>query len=508
MKTFADILSAIPQPYTLTGDPDTPITAPVAESDADVQPGGVFVARGGRSTDGHTFIPRALERGAAAVVGERDITGLPVPYARVENAAEALGHLAAAYHDHPSRDLIVIGVTGTDGKTTTSTILHSILKAADFKAGLISTVSADLGDETLDTGLHVTTPSAPVIQHILARMRAAGLTHVVLEITSHGLAQGRLNGVDLDVAVLTNITHEHLDEHGSFEAYRAAKGRMFAMLATSARKPRQPKTAIINGDDPNADYFAAFPADRVVRYARHASADVRVTDVIHHPGYMQFVLHFEGKPLLCHLPLVGDYNAHNAAAASSAARAVGVLRPAIQAGLARVPQIPGRMERIDMEQPFTAIVDFAHTPNALKNALETARTIAGDGRVIAVFGSAGLRDVEKRKLMAQTSVQLADFTILTAEDPRTESLDAILDMMAEAAVSAGGVEGKTFIRVPDRGAALFHACQIARPGDVVIACGKGHEQSMAFGKIEYPWDDRAALRAALQGEPLRTLPTA
>jgi UDP-N-acetylmuramoyl-L-alanyl-D-glutamate--2,6-diaminopimelate ligase len=181
----------------------------------------------------------------------------------------------------------------------------------------------------------------------------------------------------------------------------------------------------------------------------------------------------------------------------------------IRQGIADVRAISGRMERIDEGQDFTAIVDFAHTPNALKNALEACRVmLPSDGRLIAVFGSAGLRDVEKRRLMAETSARLADFTILTAEDPRTESLDAILEMMAEGCVSQGGVEGETFIRVRDRGKALYQACRLAEAGDIVIACGKGHEQSMCFGAVEHPWDDRVAMRAALQGRPLRTLPTA
>ncbi len=241
MKTLTELLSALPQTYHLTGDPATPITAPVVESDADLQPGGVFVARAGLSVDGHDFIPRAIERGAAAVVGTKAITDLPVPYVQVENAQEAVGYLAAAYHDFPSRKLTVIGVTGTDGKTTTSTLIKALLGNG---CGLISTISADVGDQSLDTGFHVTTPSAPMIQALLAQMVANGLKAAVLEMTSHGLAQGRLNGVDLDVAVLTNVTHEHLDYHGTFENYRAAKGRMFEMLSAVASASRtRPKSA-------------------------------------------------------------------------------------------------------------------------------------------------------------------------------------------------------------------------------------------------------------------------
>ncbi|NDJ63139.1 MAG: UDP-N-acetylmuramoyl-L-alanyl-D-glutamate--2,6-diaminopimelate ligase [Chloroflexi bacterium] len=510
-KPLADLLAHLPQAFELRGDADTPITAAVVEADTAVEPGGVFVARAGLTADGHDFIPRAIERGAAAIVGTHALTDLPVPYVRVTDAREAVGHLAAAYHDFPSRNLIVIGVTGTDGKTTTCTLIHSILRQAHpNKVGLISTVAADLGDRTQETGLHVTTPGAPQVQALLAQMVANGLRYAILEMTSHGLAQGRLNGVDVDLAVLTNLTHEHLDFHGTFAAYRAAKGRLFAMLGTSARKPGQPKISVINADDAHADFFAAFPADQTLHYGLDAAV-VRGSAVDHRPHGTSFVVNRPGQttPEIFALPLVGAFNVRNALAAITVGAALGINADDLRAGIAAAPPIPGRMERIDAGQDFLALVDFAHTPHALENALVTGQTLVGPGgRVIAVFGSAGLRDREKRRLMAEISARLADVTILTAEDPRTESLDAILDVMMAACVSAGGVEGATVFRVPDRGAALAYACQIARAGDVVLACGKGHEQSMCFGTTEYPWDDRAALRAALTGDPLRTLPTA
>jgi UDP-N-acetylmuramoyl-L-alanyl-D-glutamate--2,6-diaminopimelate ligase len=533
---LSDLLKALPdaQLIRVTGDAD--ITAPVVESDAELQPGGVFVARKGLSVDGHDFIPRAIEHGAAAIVGEREISDLPVPYAQVQNAQEAVGYLAAAYWDYPSRKMVVIGVTGTDGKTTTTTLIHSILRVATHGlAGMISTVAADLGWQTADTGLHVTTPGAPQIQALLAQMVANGLTHCVLEMTSHGLAQGRLNGVDLDVAVLTNVTHEHLDYHGSFEHYRAAKGRMFQMLSQTMRKPHVPKIAVINADDPSADYFAAFPADELMKYGlgetfrRSIFRDafpkpdftfdgIFVTTAIgYEPDSTSFSVPYRKiqkgdrdsiRSIQYQINLVGEFNVSNALAAVAATWMLHDV-PAFMDGLKAVKAIPGRMERINEGQNFTAIVDFAHTPNALEKVLTAARKMLQPGkRLIAVFGSAGLRDREKRRIMAETSARLADVTILTAEDPRTESLEGILQVMADACVSQGGVEGQTFFRVPDRGEALYQACQMAHEGDIVIACGKGHEQSMCFGTIEYPWDDREAMRAALRGTPLRTLPTA
>ncbi len=493
---------------------DAEITAPVVENSAEVQPGGVFVARRGLSVDGHQFIAQAVERGAAAIVGEVPDLDPGVPYACVANAQQAVGYLAAAYHGFPSRSLIVIGVTGTDGKTTTSTLIHSILmRHTGRKAGLISTIAADLGARTAETGLHVTTPGAPEIQALLAEMVSNGLTYCVLEMTSHGLAQGRLNGVDLDVAVMTNVTHEHLDYHGTFEEYRAAKASMFRMLMASERKGSQRKASVINGDDPSAGLFASIPAETVIRYGLGADCDLRATHIRQTDSGTAFDLACaEPWPVCGHevqTRLTGDFNVMNALAAVAAGLAVSASAADIVDGIASVEAISGRMQRINEGQSFIALVDFAHTPNALKNALEAARgLVAPGGRLIAVFGSAGLRDREKRRLMADTAARLADFSILTAEDPRTESLDAILATMADAASAAGGVEGQTFLRVPDRGEAIYRACQLARAGDVVIVCGKGHEQSMAFGTIEYPWDDREALRSALRGQPLSTLPTA
>ena len=507
-KTLADLLSAIPnaQIVAVSGDLDTPIRAEVVESSLDLQPGGIFVARKGMSTDGHLFIPQAIEAGAAAIIGETEQPDLSVPYVQVKSTQAVLGLLAAAWHDFPSRELIIIGVTGTDGKTTTCHLLHSIFKQASaIRAGYISTISADFGDEVAPTGLHVTTPGAPRLQAYLAKMVEAGLTHCILEMTSHGLAQGRLNGVDIDVAVLTNVTHEHLDYHGSWRIYRDAKAEMFNMLSRSWRKPDTPKLAVINADDPSADSFARIPADRVATYGIANTAPYRAADIQHCPAATVF--------RLCEreftLQLTGAFNIANALAAIAVSRELGIDWRAIQDGIAAVDLIPGRMERIDEGQDFVAIVDFAHTPNALKRVLEAGREMLGPGkRLLAVFGSAGLRDVEKRRLMAETSAELAHLTILTAEDPRTESLDDILEMMAAGCIARGGIEGETFLRIPDRGAAIYRACQLARAGDLVMACGKGHEQSMCFGVTEHPWDDRDAMRSALRGAPLTTLPTA
>jgi UDP-N-acetylmuramoyl-L-alanyl-D-glutamate--2,6-diaminopimelate ligase len=266
--------------------------------------------------------------------------------------------------------------------------------------------------------------------------------------------------------------------------------------------------AALNRDDPSADYLLAFPADQHITYSLQSQADLTAQATYDARG-MDITLHFAGETLAIHTPMVGTFNVQNIMAAVGAAFALNCTPDTIRSGVASMPLVPGRMERIDEGQNFIAIVDFAHTPNALQKALEAARSmIPSDKRIIAVFGSAGLRDREKRRMMAEIGAQLADICVLTAEDPRTESLDAILQTMADGAISQGGVEGQTFYRRPDRGDAIAFACSLAHPGDVVIACGKGHEQSMAFGTTEYDWDDRDAMRAALHGQPLQTLPTA
>ncbi len=470
-----------------------------------VAPGNVFVALEGGSFDGHQFIPNAIQNGALAVVGTRDLRLDDVPYFRVADAREALAYISAAFCGYPARALTVIGVTGTDGKTTTVNLLYNILLAAGLKAGMISTVNAVIGDQEIDTGFHVTTPEAPTIQKLLRKMVDSGLTHVVLETTSHGLAQHRATACDYDIGVITNITHEHLDYHGDYAGYLGAKARLLTSLAaTPVKNGREYRLAVLNRDDisyPHLQKILADPRCAAVRqltYGIGIENDLRGRDLQVAPDGIRFTLDWRGQSYEVISSLVGAYNMHNILAAVTAA-AAGLDLPmqAVLRGVRALGGVPGRMERIDLGQDFLAIVDFAHTPNALKVALETANCMKGNGRVIAVFGSAGLRDREKRRMMAATSIELADLTILTAEDPRTENLDDILAEMADEAVQRGGLEGQNFFRVPDRGEAICKAVTLARPGDIVISCGKGHEQSMCFGEIEYPWDDRTALRAAL-----------
>jgi UDP-N-acetylmuramoyl-L-alanyl-D-glutamate--2,6-diaminopimelate ligase len=499
-QTLPELIKTLPGLVISSSElPAVPVTG-ITDDSRDVRTDTLFVAYKGGSSDGHRYIPQAIAQGAAAVIGTDPMNDLTVPYIQVQDARLALALLVAAFYGNPARGLTMIGVTGTDGKTTTSNLIYHILLHAGKPAGIISTVNAMIGSEVVDTGFHVTTPPATDVQRYLTRMRAAGLTHVVLEATSHGLSQHRVAGCEFDIGLITNITHEHLDYHGSFESYRDAKASLLTGLAGTAPKEMGvPPLAVLNRDEPTYPEVSKLVTVRQVSYSLSpdSGADVWAEEIGHDAEGLHFVAVGPGfrEPVRC--SLIGFYNVSNCLGALCVTvLGLGIDAATACAGLGKLSGVPGRMEQINMGQSFMAIVDFAHTPNALKHALQTARQMTS-GRVISVFGSAGLRDREKRRMMAQIAAEGADVSILTAEDPRTESLDDILAEMANGACSRGGVEGQTFIRVRDRGEAIRQAVRMARPGDVVIACGKGHEQSMCFGQQEYPWDDRVAMRAAL-----------
>lgn len=501
-RPLIELLSALADFSLLQGDPTVVVQAITSDS-RQVRPGTLFVAIRGATVDGHHFIAEAVARGAVAVVGTAEpqpawFAKRTVPYVQVPDARQALALLAAALHGFPSRRLRLVGVTGTDGKTTTVNLIYHLLGAAGHRPGMVSTVAARIGDQELDTGLHVTTPEAPEVQSYLAQMVAAGCDVAVLEATSHGLHQGRVAACDFDVAVITNVTHEHLDYHGSWEAYLDAKAILFRSLAGSARKLGQPKVAVLNADDASYEPLRAIPADQHLSYAVDtAQADLWAEQVRCEPGHLSFLVHTPLGSAQVTSPLVGRFNVYNLLAALGAGLALGLPLEVMAHGLAHAAGVPGRMERIDRGQDFLALVDFAHTPASLARALEAARLLTA-GRLIAVFGSAGLRDVQKRALMAEIALQQADYTILTAEDPRTESLEDILEEMARGARRAGGREGHDFQRIPDRTAAIVQAVELARPGDVVLVCGKGHERSMCFGTVEHPWRDQEVLAWALE----------
>lgn len=503
-KPLHQLLTAIPglQLAAELQQSTTEITS-ITDDSRQVQPGSIFVAYRGVQTDGHKYIAGALLRGAAVIICEYTPTltaETTTPIVLVPNGREAFAWLCAAWHDFPSRSMTLIGVTGTDGKTTTSTLIYNILKAAPaaygYKVGLISTVNAVIGDETFDTGLHTTTPDADEIQRYLAQMRDAGTTHCVLEVTSHGLAHHRVDGCEFDLALVTNITHEHLDLHGSREAYRAAKARLFENLALKGFKTQLQKQAILNADDTYSfDYLRKLVATPIT-YSSQNSPDcaIRASSVTHAPDGMVITAETPVGQIKLHSTFIGDYNVANILAAVSAGLALNLPPTAIVAGIAATVGVPGRMERIHLGQPFTAIVDFAHTPNALENVLKALRRVTRR-RLIVIFGCAGERDAQKRPMMARIAATVADIAIFTAEDPRRESLDQILLEMQAGVPSPATA---TILRIHDRSDAIQTACLIAQTGDVVVACGKGHEQSLCFGTTEVPWDDREAMRKAIR----------
>ena len=498
---------------TVIGSDNNPEITHIAENSRLAQPGTLFVAVLGSVHDGHKFIPDALSRGAVAVAGTRTErpTDLPgnIPYLHVPDDRAAVAQLSAAFFDYPSRKLQVVGVTGTDGKTTTSTLIHSILLAAGHRAGLISTIRAEIGGRSYDTGFHVTTPEAFDVQRYLHDMVMSGTDVAVLETTSHALDQGRVLCVDYDVAVVTNVTHEHMDWHGNWENYMEAKARLFRMLNGSHRKPSTPKAAVINADDKSYDWLKRIPTDMQYVYGldRRRQPDITADDLEFRAGGTSFTAQtpISDIPVRLHMP--GKHNIYNALAAIGAALALGVPREAISRGLEAVESIRGRMEWVPEARAhgFDVVVDFAHTPNALERTLELARQLVHPhgGRVIAVFGSAGLRDRAKRAMMGHAAGKLADLTVVTAEDPRTERVEDISAEIAAALAEEGRVEGRDFWQVHDRAEAIAFAIGLAKPGDMVITCGKAHELSMCYGTEETPWDEFAAVRVGLVRRQLK-----
>jgi len=474
-------LGAVPD-----GLPDATVTG-VAQRADQVRPGYLFVARVGAVVDGHDFAAEAVARGAVCVVGTRDaFADLPVPYVRVADDRRATSALAAAFHGHPSSDLTVAGVTGTDGKTTTSTLLHHLLQGDGARpvASLLSSARARIGRAPYAMEGHFTTPEATEVQAHLATARDAGVRVAVLESSSHGASLQRLADVRYALMVWTNLSPEHLDHHGSYAAYRAAKVGLVAGAGI----------AILNRDDPEYAHFAAAARRLQTTYGRHPEADVRAEDVIAGAAGLAFTVVAEGERHPASLPMVGDFNVANALAALAAARALGVPYAQSLPRLASFPGVPGRMQLVATE-PCSVVVDFAHTPDALAKAL-AALTPASGGRRIVVLGAAGERDPGKRAPLGAAAVRGADLAVFTEEDHRTEDLSAILARMVEGARGAGGVEGRDFVVVPDRRAAIAEALRRAAPGDVVVLAGKGHERTLERGREALPWDEAAEARAA------------
>jgi len=397
----------------------------------------------------------------------------------------------------------IVGVTGTDGKTTTTFLTSVALEAGGAITGLMGTVDFKIAGRMWANDSRQSTPEAPEVQALLRDMAEAGCTYAVIEATSHALSArwNRLAGSAFDVAVLTNVTQEHLDFHGTVEQYRRDKARLFEMLAefNDAAAPfKQRKIAIVNADDPHHRMFldaAPVSAERLT-YAVHAHADVRAEDVRSTRDGLRFRVTTPWDAADARLRLTGDFNVWNALAALTVACAEGVPLERCLAALERVPGVRGRMERIEAGQPFTVLVDYAHTPGAFEKLFRIVRPLT-EGQVIAVFGSAGERDRAKRPLQGEIAGRFCDLVIVTDEDPRLEDRAAIIAEIAAGAEAVGKRIGETCLCIPDRALAIRTAFAYARPGDIVLLLGKGHEGSIIYGTTPVPWDEAAEARRAL-----------
>ena len=460
--------------------------------------GDCFVAIPGTHTDGHRYVETALRDGAVAAVVQRR-TGSGWPQVVVPDTRRALALMASTLYDHPSRDLVVIGVTGTDGKTTTTTMIQQMLVGADRPAGSMSTVDIRVGDSVDVNETRQTTLEALEVQEQLARMRDRGLKVVVIESSSHGLALQRVVGVDFDVAVFTNIAHEHLDFHKTIEAYREAKASLIDLTAASRDKGIV-KTTVLNRDDPSFAYLVDRPIARQLTYGIQMDADFKADRVDLIPEGLRLEASTPLGPLAVRLKLSGRWNAANALAAAAAGVAVGLTLDQIRDGLERFSGVSGRMERVDLGQPFAVIIDYAHTPQSLEKVLRELRPIT-KGKLIAVFGSAGDRDREKRPWMGEIAARLSDYAVFTNEDPREEDAMTILGEIAAGADEVGWKEGENYARIEDRRQGIAQAVRRARPGDTILLAGKGHERSILIGRGKEPWDERAVAEAAIRGLP-------
>ena len=464
-----------------------------------VEAGDLFVCIPGERADGHDFAAQAVEAGAAALVASdervEEVRALGVPVIALDDPRAAMASIAAAHEGYPGRALTVLGITGTDGKSTTAFLTLAALEAAGLEVGLLSTIETRIKREVVPIAARLTTQEAPVVQRLLGDMVEAGCTHAVVEATSHGLALHRLDQCYFDVGVLTNVSPDHLDFHGSFAAYRQAKGTLFEMLNDQPHgAPR--RTAVLNRDDPNWEYFAGRTKARVATYGiENDDADVRVDDVMAWSDGSTFSLTAGDDSIEASVRLPGEFNVANAAAAITAAAALGLDIEAVASGVAACPGVPGRMERIE-GAPFDVVVDYAHTPEAMRLVLGTLREVVG-GRLIVVFGCAGERSRDRRAGLGAVVSELAEYAVLTEEDPRSEPSEQIIEEIAQAMLGSGAREGETFERVSDRREAIARGLELATVGDLLLIAGKGHERSIERADGPLDWDDRAAAREGI-----------
>jgi UDP-N-acetylmuramoyl-L-alanyl-D-glutamate--2,6-diaminopimelate ligase len=453
-----------------------------------VRAGDCFVAVPGFKVDARRFVAQAVERGAALVVTEGEAPPVAgVATVLVPSARAALGRLASAYHGHPSRDLTLVGITGTNGKTTTSYLVEALLQARGDRTGVIGTIQYVFGAERRPAGQ--TTPEAPELQSLLARMRDRGVRGVAMEVSSHALALARVDELTFDVAMFTNLTQDHLDFHGTLDAYRATKRHLFELLA---RSPKPSPTAVVNGDDPSASEMTRDLSLSVLTFGLGARADVRAE---RHESTLAGIRLTAVTPrgrMDLTSPLIGDHNVMNLLGAIGAGVALGLGGDAIARALGGVGTVAGRFEQVRAGQPFLVVVDYAHSPDALERVLTTARKLT-PGRLAVVFGCGGDRDRGKRPIMGEIASRLADRVWITSDNPRSERPEAIIDEIIPGVRGAAG----RFTAEPDRRAAIAAALGWAERSDTVVIAGKGHETYQIIGSDVLPFDDREVARAIL-----------
>ena len=458
----------------------------------------VFVAIRGQRTDGATFAAEAARRGAAAIVAETpEPPGIGVPWLRTPDARLALAELAAVVSRHPSDALTVVGVTGTNGKTTNTYLLAAMFDAAGMPCGRIGTVTVRVGPNPTDErDASHTTPEAPEVQRLLREMADNGCTACAMEVSSHALALQRVAGVKFAAAIFTNLTRDHLDFHVDMQQYFAAKRRLFEMLPASA-------PAVVNVDDPWGQELAA-SLPRATTYGFNRDADVRPVSVHSTLEGLAFEVHAPSARLSIRSPLVGRPNTYNILGVVATGLALGLPVQAIEAGIARLDGVPGRFQLVSATtDDVRVVVDYAHTDDALKNLLETARPLT-QGRLITVFGCGGDRDRTKRPLMGTVAARLSDLVVLTSDNPRSEDPQRIIDEIKRGIVPAADPGAPKRATTPlvvnaDRRLAIEHAIRVAQPGDLVVIAGKGHEKYQVIGDRTLPFDDVEVARAALTG---------
>ena len=498
---LGDLLADVPDATLLRGDPGLVVRGVGHDSRA-IRAGELFVAVPGQRHDGRHFILKAFERGAVGAVVEAPVEAPPLvgrfserALVGVPSARAALGDLAAASLGHPSRRLRLIGVTGTDGKTTTTQLVSAILERSGLRTARLSTVDVKIGDEARPNDLRHTTPEADRIQEVLAGMAEARVDCAVLEVSSHALALDRVRGCEFDVAVFTNLSPEHLNFHHTMEEYLLAKARLFEMLGDPSPK-RWPRFGVLNADDPASPTIRAHTPVRVVTYGLLSRADVMARDVRLDVRSSSFTLVTPHGAMAVETRLMGRFNVANWLAAAATALELGADPRHIAETAAELPPVDGRMQRVERGQPFLVVVDFSHTPQALENALRTLRAYT-TGRLMVVFGHAGERDPANRPAMGAVAADLADFFVLSADDPLNEDPVEIAEQIAAGARARGKRRGSDFLIEADRAAAIRTLLRRAGPGDTILLAGKGHERRMLVGDERLPWNDREEAEQAL-----------